>query len=534
MPAGIAAPPKGARVTVPLGTRAVTGCVVGSAADAPDRADAPRRHRGARRRAVPAAGSSSIWRCGSASTTHRPRRRAGRRDAAVGAQTGERDVVPDGREWPSWPSAAALDAETLKGVEAARGRWRCCAASPTASSLPALARDGHQRRDGALARATEAGRRAARGRRRARSVRGGADGDGGASRGRLTRGDARRPRADGGAGRRVPARSKRGGATARVQDGRCCMASPAAARRSSTCDWPRRVVASGRRVLVLVPEIALTPAVGGLFRGAIRRRASPFSTAGCRTASDTTSGIASAAATSTSSSARGRRCSRRSSSVGLIVVDEEHDGVVQAGRVAALSRPRRGDRARPDGAARWCVLGSATPSLESAVERREPGGTSSIVLTRRILDRPLATVRIVDMRQEYAAHGAGRHAEPAAARGHRRAARAQASRRVVLLNRRGFATVIFCRQCGASLECPHCSVSLTYHRAARRRAVPLLQLRRRRCRRRCGAVRRRVSRAVGLRHRAARGRAAASGFPTPASRASIATRFAAAARSRGC
>ena len=38
----------------------------------------------------------------------------------------------------------------------------------------------------------------------------------------------------------------------------------------------------------------------------------------------------------------------------------------------------------------------------------------------------------------------------------------------MLLNRRGFATVIFCRQCGASLECPHCSVSLTYHRAQRR------------------------------------------------------------------
>ena len=38
----------------------------------------------------------------------------------------------------------------------------------------------------------------------------------------------------------------------------------------------------------------------------------------------------------------------------------------------------------------------------------------------------------------------------------------------MLLNRRGFATVIFCRQCGASMECPHCSVVLTFHRAARR------------------------------------------------------------------
>src|SRR5262249_30806521 len=38
---------------------------------------------------------------------------------------------------------------------------------------------------------------------------------------------------------------------------------------------------------------------------------------------------------------------------------------------------------------------------------------------------------------------------------------------VVLLNRRGYATVVFCRQCGATMECPHCSVALTYHRGRR-------------------------------------------------------------------
>jgi primosomal protein N' (replication factor Y) len=88
-------------------------------------------------------------------------------------------------------------------------------------------------------------------------------------------------------------------------------------------------------------------------------------------------------------------------------------------------------------------------------------------MTRRVLDRPLATVRVVDMRQEYAAHGPdvtigavlGEALEARLARG---------EQALVLLNRRGFATVIFCRQCGASLECPHCSVALTYHRARRR------------------------------------------------------------------
>jgi primosomal protein N' (replication factor Y) len=88
-------------------------------------------------------------------------------------------------------------------------------------------------------------------------------------------------------------------------------------------------------------------------------------------------------------------------------------------------------------------------------------------LTKRVLDRPLADVRLVDMRQEAAALGVeAALSQPLVdAIGARLAKREQS---LVLLNRRGFATVIFCRQCGASLECPHCSVTLTYHRAARR------------------------------------------------------------------
>jgi primosomal protein N' (replication factor Y) len=78
----------------------------------------------------------------------------------------------------------------------------------------------------------------------------------------------------------------------------------------------------------------------------------------------------------------------------------------------------------------------------------------------------MATVTIVDMRQEYADGGPDVIVSRslASAIEERLGRREQA---MVLLNRRGFATSVFCRQCGQTLDCPNCSVTLTVHRAAR-------------------------------------------------------------------
>jgi primosomal protein N' (replication factor Y) len=84
-----------------------------------------------------------------------------------------------------------------------------------------------------------------------------------------------------------------------------------------------------------------------------------------------------------------------------------------------------------------------------------------------VLDRPLASVRIVDMRPEYAVGGPN----VVFSRDLVDAIEARLARReqtLVLLNRRGYATVMFCRECGASMECPHCSVALTFHKGIRR------------------------------------------------------------------
>jgi primosomal protein N' (replication factor Y) (superfamily II helicase) len=121
---------------------------------------------------------------------------------------------------------------------------------------------------------------------------------------------------------------------------------------------------------------------------------------------------------------------------------------------------------RAHSSAATVILGSATPSMETFHNARN-GRYHLISLTRRVLDRPMASVHIVDMREEYAASGPDVIISAPlsdAIRG-RLELREQS---MVLLNRRGFATSVFCRQCGTTLDCPNCSVTLTVHRAARR------------------------------------------------------------------
>jgi primosomal protein N' (replication factor Y) len=224
------------------------------------------------------------------------------------------------------------------------------------------------------------------------------------------------------------------------------------------------VVASGRRVLVLVPEIALTPAAVGRFRARFGLRVA-IQHSGLshgerhdqwhrirRGDVDVVVGTRSAVFAPLER-------------LGLIVVDEEHDSSYKqdeaprySGRDVAVMRGRTEQA--------LVVLGSATPSLESAANA-EAGRYDLVTLPTRVLDRPLAEVRIVDMREEYARAGADVTFSAALlqAIGSRLTRREQT---VVLLNRRGFATAVFCRQCGSTMECPHCSVGLTYHRAVHR------------------------------------------------------------------
>ncbi|HEX9367053.1 MAG TPA: primosomal protein N' [Vicinamibacterales bacterium] len=226
----------------------------------------------------------------------------------------------------------------------------------------------------------------------------------------------------------------------------------------------RAVRDAGRGVLLMVPEIALTPAAAAIFRAAFGARVA-IQHSGLsdgerydqwqrirRGEVDVVVGTRSAVFAPLAR-------------IGLIVVDEEHDGSYKQeespryhGRDVAVVRARA--------AGALIVLGSATPSLES-YHNAQAGRYALLTLRRRVLDRPMAHVTIVDMRAELAAEGpdvvlSSRLRDAMTARLER------GEQAIVLLNRRGFATVVFCRQCGETMECPNCSVTLTVHKAAGR------------------------------------------------------------------
>jgi primosomal protein N' (replication factor Y) len=220
----------------------------------------------------------------------------------------------------------------------------------------------------------------------------------------------------------------------------------------------------GRGVLLLVPEIALTPAVAAIFRAAF----------GARVAIQH-SGLSDGERHDQWHRIRGGHVDvvvgTRSAvfapiaNLGLVIVDEEHDGSYKQedsprynGRDVAVVRAQQ--------TGGLAVLGSATPSMESFHNART-GRYTLVSLQRRVLDRPMADVRIVDMREEYAANGPDVILS-AALVGALRDRLERREQAIVLLNRRGYATVIFCRQCAHTLECPNCSVSLTVHKAIRR------------------------------------------------------------------
>ncbi|MGO9009719.1 MAG: primosomal protein N' [Bryobacteraceae bacterium] len=224
------------------------------------------------------------------------------------------------------------------------------------------------------------------------------------------------------------------------------------------------VVAQGRGALLLVPEIALTPAMAGQF----------FSRFGDRVA------ILHSAFTDVERSEQWRRIRSGSASVvvgtrsgvfapvrnlALIVVDEEHDGSYKQeetprynGRDVALVRAQ---------AAHACVvLGSATPSLESRYNA-ERGKYTLLTLPGRIEARPMPAVELIDMRQEFleTRQQATFSRKLVEAIGQRLE---NGEQTIVLLNRRGFSSFVACRSCGERVQCANCALTLTFHKRDRR------------------------------------------------------------------
>ncbi len=207
----------------------------------------------------------------------------------------------------------------------------------------------------------------------------------------------------------------------------------------------------GRSAIVLVPEIALTPQTAGRFVerfgdavAVMHSRLSP------RERYDEWWRMRRGAA---------RLCVGPRSAIfapftdlGLIVVDEEHDGSYkQEGDPRYDARVVAERRAADEGA--LLLAGSATPRPESLVRYER------VVLAERVDGRGLPPVEIVDM-----AGTAGPLHERT--RQELDGVRRRGEKAIVLLNRRGWSNFLSCRLCGRVWECPDCDVTLVLHRAA--------------------------------------------------------------------
>ncbi|HEY1555526.1 MAG TPA: primosomal protein N' [Kofleriaceae bacterium] len=217
-------------------------------------------------------------------------------------------------------------------------------------------------------------------------------------------------------------------------------------------------LAQGKTALVLVPEISLTPQLAARFRA---RFGDEVAILHSGLSEQQRLGEWSRLRRGEARIAVGARSAVFAplEHVGVIVVDEEHDGsfkqdegVRYHARDVALVRAQR--------AGATCVLGSATPSLESYAHA-ERGAYRLLVLTERPTSQQMPAVEVVDLRTHMPDGEAMLSAPLRKAIGEALAAGDQI---ILFLNRRGFATFVLCRACGHSFGCPNCAVSLTYHR----------------------------------------------------------------------
>ena len=232
------------------------------------------------------------------------------------------------------------------------------------------------------------------------------------------------------------------------------------------------VLAQGRGAIVLVPEISLTPQTVARFRARFGDQVAVLHSA-------LSAGERFDAWRQLRSGRRRIAVGARSAlfapvaDLGVIVVDEEHDGSYKQSEAPRYqARDMAVVRSVQEGA--LCVLGSATPALESwhNVQR---GKFRLVSLPDRVGGGALPPVRLIDLRE-----ARKQNKEKNAARSEAglvltaplveamRDRLRRGEQTILLLNRRGYSSFVQCRECGDVEICPACSISLTYHRGKSR------------------------------------------------------------------
>ncbi len=231
----------------------------------------------------------------------------------------------------------------------------------------------------------------------------------------------------------------------------------------------RDVVAKGKRAIVLVPEIALTPQTARRFTNRLPRVAVMHS------------GLpASVRHAFWQQIARGDAnvvVGARSAifaplpDLGIIVVDEEHEASYKQDSAPRYhARDVAIKRAQIENVP--VILGSATPSMESwwRAQKTVPPAENRIYhllsLPRRVRNLALPTVELVDMKREIHMHRPAVHLISQRLSHLLRTTVNDGRQAIFLLNRRGYANYICCSSCGFVAQCKYCDTTMTYHRSA--------------------------------------------------------------------
>ena len=227
-----------------------------------------------------------------------------------------------------------------------------------------------------------------------------------------------------------------------------------------------KTIEQGKKAIVLVPEISLTPQMVSRFKSRFGERVAVLHSAlmpGERF--DEWQKIYNG----TVDVAVGARSAIFApfENTGLIVVDEEHDSSYKQEEVPCYNAR---DVALVRGKLQNCtvILGSATPSLESFYNARI-GKYKYLRLEKRIGDKPMPEVEIVDIRKSFKSE---RNKDFSICSENLIESIKSVLRKneqvLLFINRRGYANFIQCTACGESLRCPNCSVTLTYHKKEKR------------------------------------------------------------------
>ena len=219
-----------------------------------------------------------------------------------------------------------------------------------------------------------------------------------------------------------------------------------------------RTLADGRGVIMMVPEISLTPQTVGIF---------------CRRYGDRVAVIHSSLSEGERFDAWRRISDGRADlvigtrsavfapvkNVGLFVIDEEHEHTYKSDMSPKYhTRDVASYRAAKNNS--LVLLASATPSIESFY-RAKKGIYTLVELRQRYGGFALPECEVVDMRKEL--KNGNTSTVSASLAFHLQKTLEQNEQAIVFLNRRGYNSYLCCHDCGHVLTCPHCSVSLTFH-----------------------------------------------------------------------